>query len=144
MRTGNVVRICLTAHYFMENLMSLSRKKETLKHHMETHREEIQKLSYDTRMLIAALLDLRRVTDAETGEEEVIELCEAWDGAMQMYKEEGRIEGRVEGRTEGEASGRGKVNQLIEWLFRDGRQNEVLRCATDMEFQNELLVEYGL
>lgn len=76
-------------------LMSHSRNKEKLKIYIEKHDEEIRKLSFETRKFLAILLDQYEVI--EDGRTEVKDVCKAWDGAMLLYKEEGRAEGKVEG-----------------------------------------------
>lgn len=68
-------------------------------------------------------------------ERKVVDVCTAWDGAMQMYKEEGKEEGREKTLD--------SMNKFIQYMFRDGRQNELLQCAVDRELQNKLLMEYG-
>lgn len=67
-------------------LMGHSRKKEELKVYMEQHREEIQRLSKDAKLFLAVLLDQYEIL--EDGKVEVKTVCEAWDGAMQMYYDE--------------------------------------------------------
>lgn len=72
-------------------LMSHSRNKEKLKIYIEKHNEEIRKLSLETRKFLAVLLDQYELMD--DGRMEVKDVCKAWDGAMLLYKEEGRAEG---------------------------------------------------
>lgn len=72
-------------------LMSHSRNKEKLKIYVEEHHEEIRKLSLETRKFLAILLDQYEVIEDERTE--VKDMCKAWDGAMLLYKEEGRAEG---------------------------------------------------
>lgn len=67
-------------------LMGKSRKKEELRKYMDEHIEEIRQLSKDTRMLLAVLLDQYEIM--KDGRVEVKDMCEAWDGAMQMYADE--------------------------------------------------------
>ena len=54
---------------------------------MEEHIEEIRKLSMDTRIFLPILLDQYEIL--ENGQMEVKEMCQAWDGAMMMYYDEG-------------------------------------------------------
>lgn len=82
-------------------LMSYSRKKKELKRYVEEHFEEIKSLSEDTKRFLAVLLDQYEIL--ENGELEVEDMCKAWDGAMELYKEEGKAEGKIEGKIEGKA-----------------------------------------
>lgn len=75
-------------------LMKHSRKKEDLKAYIETHERDIQKLSTETRRFLAVLLDQYIVL--ENNRLEVKDMCQAWDGAMMMYREEGKAEGKRE------------------------------------------------
>ncbi|MDO4337023.1 MAG: hypothetical protein Q4C91_02935 [Eubacteriales bacterium] len=77
-------------------LMNHSRKSEELKKYVEEHKEEIQGLSQDTRIFLAILLDQYVIVNEN--EVEVKDVCEAWNGAMLLYREEGKAEGRTEGR----------------------------------------------
>lgn len=76
-------------------LMNHSRKKETLKSYVEEHIEEIRKLSLDTRIFLSILLDQYKIL--EDGKVEVKDMCEAWDGAMMMYYNEGKDQGISQG-----------------------------------------------
>lgn len=80
-------------------LMGHSRKKEELKKYIEEHMDEIRALSLETRWLISVFLGQYRILSEN--EVEVSDMSKAWDGAMEMYRDEGRAEGRVEGRVEG-------------------------------------------
>lgn len=73
-------------------LMKHSRKKEELKKYIEENKEKIQKLSEETRWFLAILLEQYTIVDDKTVE--VRDVCEAWDGAMQMYADEARKETR--------------------------------------------------
>ncbi len=55
---------------------------------------------------------------------------------MQNFKNEGRIEGREEGMTD--------LNALYEWLFAQGRVEDVQKATTDQEFQKSLFAEREL
>lgn len=68
-------------------LMNHSRKKEELKEYIEKNQEEIRKLSIETRYFLAVLLDQYEIL--EDGSVEVKDVCDAWNGAMQLYREEG-------------------------------------------------------
>ncbi|MDC7286724.1 hypothetical protein NXH76_02820 [Blautia schinkii] len=91
-------------------LMAHSRRKEELKKYVEENIQEIRTLSADTRKFLAILLDQYEIM--EDGKIEVKDMCEAWDGAMLMYKEEGILEGGI--------------NTLILDNIEDGRQKAVI------------------
>ena len=59
-------------------------------------------------------------------------------------RQEGRREGRREGRQEGKAEGIDKVNQLVVFLSKDGRTNDIVKAAKDRKYQEQLFIEYGL
>lgn len=80
------------------SLMSHSRKKEELKKYIEDNKNEIQKLSPETRWFLAILLEQYTIVDDDVVE--VRDVCKAWDGAMQMYADEARQETRKEMKKE--------------------------------------------
>lgn len=71
-------------------IMNHSRKKEELRKYIEDHKEEIQKLSVETRWFLGILLEQYTIVDERVME--VKEMCEAWDGAVKL---QAQIEGRV-------------------------------------------------
>lgn len=91
-------------------LMAHGRRKEELKKYVEENIQEIRTLSADTRKFLAILLDQYEIM--EDGKAEVKDMCEAWDGAMLMYKEEGILEGGIK--------------TLILDNIEDGRQKAVI------------------
>lgn len=80
------------------SLMSHSRKKEELKKYIEDNKNEIQKLSLETRWFLAILLEQYTIVDDDVVE--VRDVCKAWDGAMQMYADEAREATRKEMKKE--------------------------------------------
>ena len=80
-------------------LMKHSRKKEALKSYVEEHLEEIRRLSMDTRIFLSILLDQYKIS--EDGKVEVKEMCQAWDGAMMIYYDEGVNQGISQGISQG-------------------------------------------
>ena len=70
--------------------MNHSRKKEELRKYIEDHKEEIQKLSVETRWFLGILLEQYTIVDERVME--VKDMCEAWDGAVKL---QAQIEGRV-------------------------------------------------
>ena len=49
-----------------------------------------------------------------------------------------------EGRREGREEGAGLVNQLNVRLSKDGRVDDIVRAASDKEFQQQLMKEFKL
>ena len=79
-------------------LMRHSREKEELRKYIEENTEEIRKLSQETRWFLAILLEQYVFVDEKVVE--VKDMCEAWDGAMQMYADEAREATRKEMKKE--------------------------------------------
>ena len=61
-----------------------------------------------------------------------VNMCEA---LTEMLKDE-RAEGRVEGSM--------RVNNLIKCLLNAGRDNDIARAVSDIEYQEILFAEYGI
>lgn len=100
-------------------LMNHSRKKQELKKYVEENMAELKKLSIETRRFLALLLGQYEILD--NGEVEVEDMCEAWDGAMMMYKEEALRKGLRRGRRQGRRQGRN-----------EGRQKALRKTALNM------------
>ncbi len=60
----------------------------------------------------------------------------------ELYKEALREDGIKIGREEGLELNR--VNRLNQFLYDDGRTEELLRAVRDVGYQEQLLEEYGL
>ena len=58
--------------------------------------------------------------------------------------EEGRKTGIEEGRKSGILEGEQRINQLILKLKEVGRIEDIIKAASDAEYQQQLLKEYGL
>ena len=96
------------------SLMSHSRKKDELKKYIEDNKNEIQKLSMETRWFLAILLEQYTIVD--DGIVEVRDVCKAWDGAMQMYADEAREATKKEMRKQEFARNR----RIVSWMFSEG------------------------
>lgn len=107
-------------------LMNHSRKKEELKKYVEENREELRNLSMETRRFLAILLEQYDIL--EDGRIEVKEMCEAWDGAMMMYKEEGEE----------------RVNRLNLLLIAHERYEDLKRASKDREYQRQLFESFQI
>ena len=104
-------------------VMKHSRKKEDLKAYVEEHKREINGLSLAGRLFLGALLDQYIVL--ESGKMEARDMCEAWNGAMLMYKDEGMregwLKGQREGRLEGQREGeKAMARRIAENMYRRG------------------------
>ena len=113
-------------------LMKHSRKKEELKHYVEAHIEEIRKLSMDTRIFLSILLDQYSIL--KDGKVEVKEMCQAWDGAMMMYYEEGMSEGISQGIKQG-------ISQGISQGIQTNRQETIRRMLSKKKYTYEEIGE---
>ncbi|MBS6397008.1 MAG: hypothetical protein KH452_07650, partial [Clostridiales bacterium] len=58
--------------------------------------------------------------------------------------ETGRLEGIAAGRLEGIETGEARLGKLILRLTEDGRHELIPKAASDPEFRQDLLKEYGL
>lgn len=56
----------------------------------------------------------------------------------------GKREGMRIGEKKGKRVGQKQINLLNQKLLADGRNEELIRACSDMEFQEKLLKEYGL
>ena len=61
-----------------------------------------------------------------------------------LHDMEVREEGRQEGRQEGLQTGKYRVNQLNIILARQGRNEELIRAASDENYQEKLFEELGI
>ena len=68
-------------------------------------------------------------------------VLELWSERQQRL---GKYKGRAEGKAEGKAEEREDINELNRCLIRDKRIEDLERSTTDIEFQNQLMAEYGI
>ena len=126
-------------------LMRHSRKKEELKKYVDEHMDELKMLSKDTRMLLAVLLDQYEIM--KDGKVEVKDMCEAWDGAMQMYAEEAAEKEREkvikEEREKAEKAER-RLRSLFSILAKEHEYEKLNRAFDDADFCQELYMLYGI
>ena len=59
-------------------------------------------------------------------------------------EERGRIIGEERGKVIGEVQGETRVNRLILKLSQLGRNNDIVKSASDREYQKKLFAEFGL
>ena len=91
--------------------MRHSCKKDELKKYIEDNKNEIQKLSMETRRFLAILLEQYTIVD--DGIVEVRDVCKAWGGAMQMYADEAREATRKEMKKQEFARNRRMVSRMF-------------------------------
>ncbi|MDO4275564.1 MAG: hypothetical protein Q4D16_17990 [Eubacteriales bacterium] len=71
----------------------------------------------------------------DNGRVEVKDVCDAWDGAMMMYKEEGRESGLLEGRKSGIIEGRELgIKALILDNLEEGKGKETILTKLERRF----------
>ena len=121
------------------HLMKYSRKKEELKAYIEKHKGEIEKMSYESRCFLGALFDQYEML--KNGKPEVRDVCEAWDGAMLMYRDEGKKEGIKDGIKKGVRKGRmegekAMARRIAENMYRRGYSVEDTAGLTGTDIKN--------
>ena len=80
--------------------------------------------------------------DTLFNQERVTEIHEknlVWEGYNNGFAE-GETKGRTEGRTEGE----NKLGTLISFLINSGRNDEIEKAASDVEYRQKLYAEFGI
>lgn len=82
---------------------------------------------------------LQFTLNRESGEEEA-DMCRA----LKELKKEAHEKGVEQGIEQGIEQGTERTNKLIQQLFAEGRQDDLLRAATDMLFQQKLFQEYQI
>lgn len=109
-------------------LLAYREDKEKMQKEIENNPEFAaidRETAYVAGVLLGTELFMEEYMETE-GEE--VNMC----GALKAIREEGREEGR------------GILNCLNQRLVQDCRLDDLIRAAGDMEFQNQLLQEYGL
>ena len=81
------------------------------------------------------------IKNTKAGEKKMSDIFEL---VKEEGRAEGREEGRVEGREEGRAEGEDKLAKLISKLIDQGRNGEIAKVTSDVEFRNSLYKELGI
>lgn len=132
-------------------LMGHSRKKEELREYMKVHIDEIRRLSMDTRMFMAVLLDQYEIIEDEIVE--VKEMSEAWDGAVRLEAEEvakGMAAEIAEGMAAemaeriAEKKAEKKIEEMMEGLRSDIEKEVIEKVARDEAYRKKLFAAYKL
>ena len=98
---------------------------------------EFRKVNKATARVAGILLGVEVAMEKRIEKEgEEIDMC---TGLKEWFLEE-----REGGRKEGRKEGRKDVNKLILKLAEEGRLDDMIRAASDNEYQNQLLQEYSL
>ena len=63
---------------------------------------------------------------------------------FEYYLNRQHEEGLREGRKEGEKESMDRIKRLGERLHTDGRDEEVVKAVTDLDYQKKLMEEYGI
>ena len=88
-----------------------------------------------------------RVNRLKSDKEMEIKYMQKWEekeiDRQEAYAEGERI-GEARGREEGERIGENRINRLIMHLIEQGRNEDLARAASDLEYQAKLLKELGL
>ena len=101
--------------------------KATMKEYYEANRERFRQLDNAVIEAMGALIGRAKLKMFKQ-EGRGLDLCKAFEDE----REEGREEERI------------RLSKMIELLYRDGRSDDVLKAATDMVYQKEVLAAYGL
>lgn len=94
--------------------------------------------------------------EAETGDDYVKRIQEQikrikqnrdWEGKYMLLEEmmrDERMEGMQEGLKKGMQQGQERINQLIILLSKQNRSEDIIKAASDKEYQEKLLKEFNL
>ena len=69
-----------------------------------------------------------------------MDMCKAWED----HRMSGLLQGKKEGKIEGKIEGKEIVNRLNICLIKDGRQDDLIKAASDSVYQEELIQYYEL
>lgn len=70
-----------------------------------------------------------------------------WEGKYMLLEEmmrDERMEGMQEGLKKGMQQGQERINQLIILLSKQNRSEDIIKAASDKEYQEKLLKEFNL
>lgn len=83
------------------------------------------------------------VSEVKQDREVGVQYMKSWEREA-LIREEGKEAGLEEGRKSGILEGEQRINQLILKLKEAGRIEDIIKAASDAEYQQQLLKEYGL
>lgn len=115
--------------------------KEELKRYVSEN-EYFRYMPEDAYHVITVLSGMKKleIKKEDNQTEGGVDMCNALEEMMQ----EARMEGMQLGRKQGIERGVLKINQLNARLASEGRVQDIIRAAGDLEFQKELCERYGI
>lgn len=122
-------------------IMKRAEDKGQMQRYLRDNAERLQNMDDELYDLICAMAGIRELSvnqakqDDENGKERK-NMCKAWED----MKTDSREKGRKEGRKEGEE----RLGTLINRLYEDGREADVLKAAGSVRYRNRLYREYGM
>ena len=116
-----------------------SKDRVDMKEYYEEHKERFRLLDTTVIDAMGALIGISKLKLFKQ-EGRGLDLCKAFEDE----REEGFAEGRVEGHEEGLIEGGMRVSKMIEYMFQEGKSDDIKRAVTDMVYQREMLEAYGL
>ena len=141
---GQDTKLKLVSTELVELLEYMEKSTDTVAKECESERihqmhERVNRLKSDKEMEIKYM---------QKWEEKEIDRQEAYAEGERIGEARGREEGErigeARGREEGERIGENRINRLIMHLIEQGRNEDLARAASDLEYQAKLLKELGL
>jgi len=120
-----------------------SKDRVDMKEYYEEHKERFRLLDTTVIDAMGALIGISKLKLFKQ-EGRGLDLCKAFEDEREEGREEGFAEGRVEGHEEGLIEGGMRVSKMIEYMFQEGKSDDIKRAVTDMVYQREMLETYGL
>ena len=117
-------------------LLSVGSDKEEIKRLCDEHKDAYENLGREDAEMLEVFMKKRFKRDR--GEEKTVNVFKGIQDWMDEKKEEGREEGRAEGREEGHD----EFADMIRYLMRNGRNEDVIRATEDKAYRKQLFAEY--
>ena len=117
-------------------LLSAGSDKEEIKRLCDEQKDAYENLGREDAEMLEVFMNKRFKRDE--GEEETVNVFKGIQDWMDEKKEEGREEGRAEGREEGHD----EFADMIRYLMRNGRNEDVIRATEDKAYRKQLFAEY--
>lgn len=109
--------------------------------------EELRALSENNHVIENTVVTMAELSENEKVREQLLreEKAERDKLNAQNYGyRKGLVAGFIDGREKGFSNGCESLSQLIQLLIMNGRQEEIAKVTSDMEYQKKLLSEFGL
>lgn len=134
--------ICEGQLKYILRLLHLDKDKKAMYDEVKSN-PGYKRLKPETGQVLFALLGSREIERQielqKTGEGE-IDMCKALEDLWNDTLAEGEEKGKEKGRREE----RSRINQLFSYLAEEKRYGDMERAARDMEYQDQLFIQYGL